>query len=256
MSRRRNRPQRNLRGPAVVDARKRILVVCEGEVTEPAYLRAFSNARRNSGVEVAIHGPGGDPVTLVDKATELRGVARTRADAEHDENVAYDETWCCFDVDAFGPRVQTARDTARARGLRLAMSNPCFELWLLLHFRDNPGPQDRHAMQRRYRDEQPLVDDKHIDFEILAPRYEDAYQRAKRLHEAASRDGQPNRNATTEVYLLTDAIDAEGRERRRRAERQRRDSGRAQATAAEEAAWAQARQEGWQDPPGDEGGDA
>ena len=30
----------------------------------------------------------------------------------------------------------------------LAISNPCFELWLLLHFQDNPGMQDPRQDQR------------------------------------------------------------------------------------------------------------
>ena len=51
-----------------------------------------------------------------------------------------------FDVDEH-PGISDAKQMARASGIKLAISNPCFELWLLLHFREQPGPQNRHRIQ-------------------------------------------------------------------------------------------------------------
>lgn len=44
-----------------------------------------------------------------------------------------DEVWCVFDVDEF-PHVAEAVRSAADEQFFVAVSNPCFELWLLLHF--------------------------------------------------------------------------------------------------------------------------
>lgn len=197
----RDRPRRQLRGPPVVERRRRILVVCEGEVTEKQYLEAFKAWKKNPAVDVDLVGPAGDPVTLVNRARDLKVAAERQAAAIDDDTLLYDEVWCCFDVDRFGPRVPAARDTARANGLRLAMSNPCFELWLILHLRDNPGAQDHHSMQDIFKALQPQLADKHIDFAALQPGYEQAVLRAKRLHDDAQAAGEGTRNPTDERQL-------------------------------------------------------
>ena len=73
--------------------------------------------------------------------------AQDAARREDDENLAYDAVWCVFDVDEH-PQIADARQMARANGIELAISNPCFELWLLLHFRDSPGMQHRDTMRQ------------------------------------------------------------------------------------------------------------
>jgi hypothetical protein len=55
-----------------------------------------------------------------------------------------DEVWCVFDVDEH-PKLAEARDQANANGIQLAVSNPCFELWLLLHFQEHRAHAGGHA---------------------------------------------------------------------------------------------------------------
>jgi hypothetical protein len=43
--------------------------------------------------------------------------------------------WCVFDCDEHA-RLKPAIDQATALELSLAVSNPCFDLWFLLHFQD------------------------------------------------------------------------------------------------------------------------
>ncbi|MGH3940412.1 MAG: RloB family protein, partial [Pseudonocardiaceae bacterium] len=46
--------------------------------------------------------------------------------------------WCVFDVEwpKNHPNLKQAIQLARDHNIRLAISNPCFELWLILHFED------------------------------------------------------------------------------------------------------------------------
>lgn len=46
----------------------------------------------------------------------------------------YDAVWAVFDRDSH-KRLQEAFSIAQSHGVRAAYSNPCFELWFLLHFR-------------------------------------------------------------------------------------------------------------------------
>jgi len=53
------------------------------------------------------------------------------------------ELWVVFDRDENTPQeVYAAFRLARQNGIRIAFSHPCFELWLLLHFKNGvPGPR-------------------------------------------------------------------------------------------------------------------
>lgn len=243
---RRDRPRAQARKAPFLEPRRRLLVVCEGEVTEPEYLEGFRRWCRNPRVEVRVEGPAGVPLSLVTKARDLKNRAERDAESERDENLRYDEVWCVFDVDEH-PRVNDARRLAKDHGLRLAMSNACFELWLILHFRDSPGPQHRHHLQAMLKDLMPGVEGKHLDFDRLIGGYDDAFRRAERLERAALDRGEEGGDPTTEVFHLTDSIDGEGAQRRARPARP--DVGRARAEAAAAAAYAQAAREMDEEPP-------
>jgi hypothetical protein len=221
---------------------RRILLVCEGAVTERQYFEAFQRWCKNPRVDIDFEGPAGVPLTLVSRAKDLRDEANHKAARASDDFLRYDEVWCVFDVDEH-PYVPEARAQATAAGLRLAMSNPCIELWLLLHFTDNPGMQDRKEIQARLRAHMPGVRDKHVDFEKLAAGCDDAYRRAERLaRDARDRGDNVTGNPSTEVYLLTESIDEDGARRRTRPATLA-DQGRAKADAAAKQAQLQAERE-------------
>ncbi len=242
MASRRDRSRRAARRVPFLEPRPRILVVCEGEVTEPQYLEGFRRWCKNPRVEVHIEGRGGVPFTLVKKARDIRAAAEAEAAAEKDENLRYEQVWCVFDFDQH-PRLAEARRMAKDNGLRLAMSNACFELWLLLHLRDNPGAQNRHKLQEMLADRMPGIREKHLDFDLLIPGYDEAFRRAERLERDALAAGEEGRDPTTEVFHLTDSIDEEGQRRRAPAVRDDGNDSRAKAESAAAAAHAQAERE-------------
>jgi RloB-like protein len=203
----RNRERRPGRGASRVEPKKVILVVCEGENTEPQYLQGLMKSCRNSRVDIEIAREHGVPKTLVEIAKRIKLANANEARRERDRNLAYDAVWCLFDVDEH-PGIPDAKQMARDNEIDLAISNPCFELWLLLHFRDSPGMQSRAKIHRMLRSHVPAYD-KHVDYSAYEPRYADAVKRAQRLDKLADRDGEPGRNPTTGVYKLTEQIRAE-----------------------------------------------
>ena len=56
--------------------------------------------------------------------------------------------WCVFDFDEH-PNLSQAITEAAQSGIDVAVSNPCFELWLVLHLQDQTAYTTRRAVQRR-----------------------------------------------------------------------------------------------------------
>ncbi len=122
------RPRRRV---AQKKTRRVIRVLTEGEITEPQYLTAW--ARRNrSHVRLEISDRGLTPKALVDRA---RGHVRRNRPTKR-RTPDYDEIWCVFDTDEH-PNLPQAVEEARLGGIEVAVSNPCFELWLVLRSRAN-----------------------------------------------------------------------------------------------------------------------
>lgn len=200
----RERYRRPGRREAFRDRKPIILIVCEGGNTEPQYLEQFAEFHRNSRVRIELAGGCGVPLTVVRKARDRKNAATENAKREKDDNLKYDAVWCAFDRDDH-PNIGEATLLAVQNGIEIAMSNPSFELWLLLHLRDAPGMLHRakaRAMLRTYVPEY----DKNVDFERYRPGYEKAVQRAKDLDRIARSINDPGRNPTTGFYLLTESI--------------------------------------------------
>ena len=113
----------------------RVLIVCEGKRTEPLYFEDLSAHFRLSTANVIITGEGADPRTVVRVAKKLR-----RDEARRGEK--YDRVYCVFDRDEH-MTFRQACDEARASGICIARSWPCFEFWLRLHFGFSRQPYSR-----------------------------------------------------------------------------------------------------------------
>lgn len=147
----------------------------------------------------------GRPLQLVEKA-----VARKRADALEARRARgrpYDEIWCVFDVDDH-PNFEQAVDLARRHGIELAVSNPCIELWFILHLEDQTAYLDRSAAKRRARDLLGCGESLAADaLDILAAHADEAIVRARFLDEKHAGDGSsPGENPSSGLHRLMEAI--------------------------------------------------
>jgi RloB-like protein len=196
MSDRRSRGRRPGRRTAFRDPMPVVLIVCEGERTEPEYLEGYRRACRNPRVTVRTVSKRVTPEGLVRLAVEHRDRA---------EPGFYDSVWCVFDVDDH-LTLPKAKSQASQAGVELAVSNPCFELWLLLHFQEPPGMQDRNRVQAMLRKHVPRYD-KGVDFSTYQSGHPHAAKRAERLDQTADKAGETGRNPSTGVYRITRMIE-------------------------------------------------
>lgn len=148
--------------------------------------------------------PGGTPKTLVERAAELKREANRKANSRNDVNSRYDEVWCVFDIDEH-PFVPDAKQQAQQHQIKVAISNPCFELWVLLHFQDQQAHIERGAVQHLCRQYLPGYS-KRLPYEQLAPLYDQARRRAGDLAAWQATRGGEGSNPSTAVYKLTERI--------------------------------------------------
>jgi hypothetical protein len=146
----------------------------------------------------------GVPLHVVQIAMRLKDEAANEASRQHDDNLRWDEVWGVFDIDEH-TSIDEARGLARKNDIRLAVSNPCFELWARLHFQSQSAHIERGKAQAALRRHLPGYD-KSLDFSKLHTSHETAVRRAEKLDEAAEKQGAPGRNPTTGVYRLTESI--------------------------------------------------
>lgn len=115
-----------------------------------------------------------------------------------------------FDTDEH-PNLRQALAEAANSGILTAVSNPCFELWLVLHVEDQNAHVHGHDIQRRAHDF-GLVDGKSIcngaAEELLLANTSAAVDRAQRLDERHALDGSPpGANPSSGMWRLVVAIE-------------------------------------------------
>ncbi|THA72723.1 RloB domain-containing protein [Streptomyces sp. A0958] len=174
--------------------RLRLLVVCGAEVTEYDYVQGLKGAARNSAVSIKVVTHPKAPSQVVAYTAKLFG--------ESDD--AYDAAWCVVDVDEFTD-LADALGEAERQGIGIALSNPCFEVWLLLHFTDH------HKHMPSYAQLAPLLS-RHVpggysktglDFRHYASGWTEAVRRARLL---APEGKELEVNPSTGMWKLALAI--------------------------------------------------
>lgn len=113
-----------------------ILIACEDENTEPYYFgeykKLFEEIWPKETLFLKPIGTGRNSLGVVQQAIEERSKLKTTVD----------QTWAVFDKDDLDKsegninRFNEAFTLGEQNDVKIAYSNECFELWLLLHFED------------------------------------------------------------------------------------------------------------------------
>ena len=203
----RNRARRSLRRKSAKRApRKIVVLVTEGLKTEPEYFKKFNSLFDKSVLELRIVKGVGVPSTVVDVAIEEK--ERLQSERRKNSFANNDEVWAVFDRDEH-PSFHEKCIECLERQIELACSNPCFELWLILHF-ENFGRQDsRHAVQKRLQQLWPAYDPKGqkcVDLGALFERLEAAENRAEAHERQRQEEGDRFGCPSSSVYKLTRSL--------------------------------------------------
>jgi hypothetical protein len=202
--------RRAVRGPS-----RLIVVICGGRRTEPSYFSALKQVFRKPAVKIEISGDGLDPLTLVQSAIERKATLLREARKNKNSFDKNFEIWVVFDRDEF-PQIREARELAAKNNIGVAESNPCFELWGILHFEDHDSLDNATECQRKFSRCCPNYDrrgSKIIDFVSFADSSEDrvsmidaATHRAKIGLQRREDEGEINGRPSTEVFLVVENL--------------------------------------------------
>lgn len=186
-------------------SKKRFLIYCEGEATESDYFNDIRDEIRGALVELKVDSPSSDPLKLVRGATQRKLEAQRDAKRFKDEFLRFDEVWCVFDVDDH-KTLEAARVEAQKADVAIAVSNPCFELWILLHFSDHSAYIETRDLPAKVRTHLPRYDKNLPDCSAIRSGRGDARSRAMRLAAMHDRNGSPGGNPSSDVWKLVDQI--------------------------------------------------
>ena len=119
-----------------------VLIICEGEKTEPNYFNWWRKQLENIRSAAKTKPTGRIDVNIFSDTIDIKGEGRsTRSLVKQAiilKNLApidYKQIWCVFDRDSFTPNdYNAAIEMAHAEEFHVAFSNEAFEFWYLLHF--------------------------------------------------------------------------------------------------------------------------
>lgn len=198
------------RGKSRREPRRRFLLFCEGENTERVYFEAIKRLCQSALINIEIFAEGNVPYTLAEKAVKcakkeglVPGSRRKKNSFEKN-----DEIWVVFDRDEH-PRFEEAIALCENHGIKIGRSNPCFEVWLILHIEcyDQYRPRNQvQALLSKLRPEYNKSGAKKVDCDELVKHVERAEERASLQLRSREREDDKFGNPSTTVGLLTYAI--------------------------------------------------
>ena len=178
------------RGTNSREERRSVLIITNGSRTELDYFKALRREPWVTTHKVTPKFEAGAPSAVVIRAAEIRAES------------AYDEAWIVCDVDEFDVQAAIA-EAAEHDDVELALSQPCFEVWLILHFK--PGcPGFNNAAQAGAHLKRILLhwDKATIRFSDFSAGVLDAADRAKGLGDP------PEANPSTAVWRVIESLRA------------------------------------------------
>lgn len=188
---------------------KYLYIVCEGEKTEPNYLHSLCNEinrkfyKYSQKTRIIIKGAGKNTRSLLDFA---------RISVKEEMPYAQ-EVWLVYDKDDF-PKDDFDNTQYSAEGkndsikYKVAWSNECFELWLILHFQYFDSPVDRNAYIKQLKTFIPNYKKNIKDiYEKLKDKIPKAIRNAKKLYKNYAKGTPPSKMCpATRVYELVEYL--------------------------------------------------
>jgi len=188
----------------------KVLIVCEGQKTEPNYFLELRDYYRLNTANVEISGDSGSaPLSVVERAKQLYR-------DEKRNGIPFNRVYCVFDKDTHMSYQSALREVTNAKpgGTFFAINSvPCFEYWLLLHFVYTSRPFHGTAGAKSAADQVLEELKKYIEsyakgdqgyFEILINQLPQAIQYSRRVLIEAKANGTDN--PSTLVHELVEYL--------------------------------------------------
>lgn len=187
----------------------KVLIVCEGEKTEPNYFREIIKHYRLSTANIAVDGScGSSPMSVFERAVYLWDIENKKGDS-------FDRVYCVIDKDSHSTYCETKRRIADKKPSGVffsAASVPCFEYWLLLHFKYTTQPYAAtgslsigHQVLKELKERMPEYTKGRLDvFKTLYPKLE--FAKANAAKSLLCADSNHTDNPSTYIHELVEYL--------------------------------------------------
>ena len=173
--------------------RKLFLIATEGARTEPFYFDMFNSPQATIHVKLLPEKKHDTSPPQVLKRAE--GFVKEKGLDKKDE------VWLVMDRDQWtDEQLHGVCLGCRTSGFNLAVSNPQFEYWLLLHFEDGGGVSGSRDCTQRLIKHLPYFDKAHLEVQKVVPGIPEAIHRAE-VKDTPPCEDWPRTNGST-VYRL------------------------------------------------------
>lgn len=182
----------------------KVLIVCEGAKTEKYYFDELAKYYDINSRNIKIIGGGGNPTNIAKKAEQ-------QYNASKNDRIPFDKVYCVFDKDSHADYQRALAQLENKEKFETIVSVPCFEYWLLLHYRDSAKPYEKKGNKSAC---DQVIDDlrkflsgyskgNRNTFSMVREKTQIAQKRANEL----SRDAQNrNYNPHTNVHKLVEHL--------------------------------------------------
>ena len=172
------------------------VIATEGEVTEKIY---FNGAFRRKNIRM--------PILETRKGkSSPNNVLKRLAKYKREYNAPPVELWLVIDRDYWKKEtLEIIEHECNSKGFNLIISNPCFELWLLLHQNNPRQPLTVPDCEREIKKFIPGYSKSEYNFDDLVGHIDKAINNAKRLNHENTIDEAPS----TKVFKLVEKLVSE-----------------------------------------------
>ena len=197
------------RKPPKLEPLHGIYVYCEGRITEPEYIRAYYThfCTKKKVVLFPVKVGEGNPKTLVEKCTQKFNELKKSAKRDsYEKNTVL--AWVEIEEQY---HIEEAIRLAKGIGIEVAISNPCFEVYGLMHETVYDKPLTRFEAQELLASLMPGYHHKHaprFNWAWCSSKVECAIQHSTLARKRREEEGTsfPKRNPSSDFHRLLNSL--------------------------------------------------
>lgn len=180
-----------------------ILILCQGKETEKNYFNSLGEDESLITEAFNVEVKSKNPLRMIDYALKKNCLKKSK----------YIMAWCVFDMDETkSDEFNKAVFQDGKQNIRVAYSNPMFELWFLLHYRNLDVKLHRKAIGEKIgeifwkiHNKEYKKNDEGI-YQLLKEKMEQAIQNAEILYSKCDRRNPARANPSTTIHLLINEL--------------------------------------------------
>ena len=188
------------------DPKATIKIFCEGEKNEPTYIREYIRQVCRGTLKARVN------VEMTDKNTPVELVKEAVKVKQSKETLPSDLFWVVYDRESVSKysheKHAEASGLAKVNGIRIALSNVCFECWLNLLFEYSSAPYSNYddflkksSFNAYLKNETGQLYEKSLKdvFAVFKDRISIARERAKKINADGMATSKPGKDAPHQI---------------------------------------------------------